>query len=72
MLNWLDWGYDQNLHQHSTAQSCDLLEAEAGNGTAEYTLALLYGRIVVDEAEVQDLFPFAERSFLIWQRQSHL
>ncbi|KAH7548716.1 hypothetical protein BM1_10882 [Bipolaris maydis] len=51
MLNWLDWGYDQNLHQHSTAQSCDLLEAEAGNGTAEYTLALLYGRIVVDKAE---------------------
>ncbi|KAJ6284300.1 hypothetical protein J3E71DRAFT_171878 [Bipolaris maydis] len=51
MLNWLDWGYDQNLHQHSTAQSCDLLKAEAGNGTAEYTLALLYRRIVVDEAE---------------------
>ncbi|KAJ6192148.1 hypothetical protein J3E72DRAFT_399418 [Bipolaris maydis] len=53
MLNWLDWGYDQNLHQHSTAQSCDLLKAEAGNGTAEYTLALLYRRIVVDEAEAK-------------------
>lgn len=64
-LNWLELDYEENLHQHSTAQLDGLLGTNEDGGGATRTLALFSERIVDDEAEVNDLFLFSDYVYLI-------
>lgn len=65
MLEWLNVGRDQNLHQHSAAQFGNLARTEQDDSATKCTLALFLERIVTDKVEVNDLFLIIDHSFLI-------
>ncbi|KAF7573953.1 Fungal-trans domain containing protein [Pyrenophora tritici-repentis] len=52
-LDWLELGYDENLHQHNTVQRHSLLGTKADSGGATCILALFSERIVADKVETR-------------------